>query len=85
MRIHIVTPKAPVHITLNPMVQVTPNANLLFYPGNKEPIKLSQSSYWVLRLPMIYEATDGPYRFPKEPVPYCRLLKGCYGIAENKK
>ncbi|KPM10474.1 SMG8-like protein [Sarcoptes scabiei] len=86
MRIHVVTPKAPVHVTLNPMVQVTPNSNLLFYPGNRSPIKLSQSSYWVLRLPMIYETCNGPLRFPnQESPPYCRLLKGCYDVAENQK
>ncbi|OTF82977.1 SMG8-like protein [Euroglyphus maynei] len=84
MRIHIVTPKAPINVTLNPMIQVTPNASLLFNPGNKEPIRLTQSTYWVLRLPMIYGTDiDGPFSFPKEPLPYCRLLKGCYGIADQ--
>ncbi|KAH9409780.1 Protein smg8 [Tyrophagus putrescentiae] len=29
MRIHIVTPKAPIHVTLNPFVQMTPNASPL--------------------------------------------------------
>lgn len=83
MRIHIVTPKAPIHVTLNPFVQMTPNASPLFFPGNTEPIKLSQSSYWVLRLPMFYEADNGPYPWPKEPLSYCRLLKGCYSIADQ--
>lgn len=87
MRIHIVTPKAPIHVTVNPFVQMTPNSSLLFYPGNREPIKLSQSSYWVLRLPMIYETEEGgAIPFPREPPSgalYCRLLKNCFGIAEQ--
>ena len=85
MRIHVVTPKAPIHVTLNPLVQMTPNASPLFYPGNKEPIKLSQSCYWVLRFPMIYEGDHGPFAHPKEPVSYCRLLKNCYGVADQMK
>ena len=84
MRIHIVTPKAPIHVTLNPFVQMTPSGLTvpLFYPGNTKPLNLTQSSYWVLRLPMFYEAESGPLGWPKEPPSYCRLLKGCYGIAD---
>lgn len=84
MRIHIVTPKAPIHVTLNPFVQMTPNGSPLFFPGNNEPINLSQSSYWVLRLPMIYETEEfGPISWPKDgPSNHCRLLKNCYGIAD---
>ena len=81
MRIHVVTPKAPIHVTLQPFVQMTPNASPLFYPGNTEPINLTQSSYWVLRFPMIYES-ENPFRWPKEPISYCRLQKNCYGIAD---
>lgn len=84
MRVHVVTPKAPVYVTLDPHVQMTPNPNLLFYPGHREPIKLSQSSYWVLRLPMIYVADGEPIAYPREPLPYCRLAKNCYGIASKE-
>lgn len=51
MRIHVVTPKAPVHVTLNPRVQPGPPPCPIFVTGCDEPIKLSQSAYWVLRLP----------------------------------
>lgn len=51
MRIHVVTPKAPVHVTLNPRVQPGPPPCPIFVTGCEEPIKLSQSAYWVLRLP----------------------------------
>lgn len=51
MRIHVVTPKAPVHVTVNPRVQPGPPPCPIFVTGCDEPIKLSQSAYWVLRLP----------------------------------
>lgn len=84
MRIHIVTPKAPVYVTLNPRVQPAPLPCPIFYPGNSEPIKLSQSTYWILRLPLIYEGDHGPYLPPKDqlPIESSRLLKGTYGIAD---
>lgn len=51
IRIHVVTPKAPVHVTLNPRVQPGPPPCPTFVTGCEEPIKLSQSAYWILRLP----------------------------------
>ena len=51
MRIHVVTPKAPVHVTLNPRVQPAPASSPIFVPGSSSPLRLSQSAYWVLRLP----------------------------------
>ena len=60
MRIHIVTPKAPLHITINPRVVPCPDGPT-FHPGwHSQPtscnsqIKLPISTYWVLRLPFIY-------------------------------
>ncbi|CAL1288077.1 unnamed protein product [Larinioides sclopetarius] len=86
MRIHVVTPKAPVHVTLHPKVQPAPEPCPLFFPTISEPLKLSQSAYWVLRLPFVYESEHGPYLPPREPVPVsaCRLLKGTYNIAEQQ-
>ncbi|KAG8182047.1 hypothetical protein JTE90_013977 [Oedothorax gibbosus] len=86
MRIHVVTPKAPVHVTLLPKVQPAPEPCPLFFPTINEPLKLSQSAYWVLRLPFVYEAEQGPYLPPREPMPVsaCRLLKGTYNIAEQQ-
>ncbi|XP_057317890.1 nonsense-mediated mRNA decay factor SMG8 isoform X1 [Microplitis mediator] len=84
MRIHVVTPKAPVHVTLNPRVQPGPPPCPIFVTGAEEPIKLSQSAYWVLRLPYVYMGEKGPYLVPKEPVSisHGRLLAGMYGISE---
>ncbi|KYM81878.1 Protein SMG8 [Atta colombica] len=84
MRIHVVTPKAPVHVTLNPRVQPGPPPCPIFVTGCEEPIKLSQSAYWILRLPYVYMGDKGPYLPPKEPVPpaHGRLLAGMYGISE---
>lgn len=86
MRIHVVTPKAPVHVTLNPHVQPAPEPCPLFFPTTNEPLKLSQSAYWVLRLPFVYEGDQGPFLPPREPVPVemCRLMKGTYNIAEQQ-
>ncbi|OXU28536.1 hypothetical protein TSAR_008981 [Trichomalopsis sarcophagae] len=84
MRIHVVTPKAPVHVTLNPRIQPGPPPCPIFVTGCEEPIKLSQSAYWILRLPYVYMGDKGPYLPPKEPVPisHGRLLAGMYGISE---
>ena len=73
MRIHIVTPKAPMHITMNPRVIPCPDGPT-FHPGwqsqhiispktgdeqsadtSNSIVKLPISTYWVLRLPFIYE------------------------------
>ncbi|XP_023232265.1 protein SMG8-like [Centruroides sculpturatus] len=85
MRIHVVTPKAPVHVTLNPKVQPAALPCPIFYPGNAEPVKLSQSAYWVLRLPFVYQGEQHSYLPPKDAVSVeaCRLLKGTYNIAEQ--
>jgi len=82
MRIHVVTPKAPVHVTLDPRVQPAPPPSPIFYPGNVEPIKLSQSNYWVLRLPFVYEGDHGVFVQPKDQIllDSCRLLKGIFGV-----
>lgn len=77
MRIHIVTPKAPVHCTLNPRVQPAANAPI-FVPTFDGPLKLSQSSYWVLRLPYVYVADKE--HFPQNT--YARLLKDTFGVSE---
>ncbi|PNF37753.1 Protein SMG8 [Cryptotermes secundus] len=84
MRIHVVTPKAPIHVTLNPRVQPAPSPCPVFVTGCEQPLRLSQSAYWVLRLPSVYVGEHGPYVTPKQPVPlsYGRLLAGVYGITE---
>lgn len=112
MRIHIVTPKAPVNISIDPKVdRVTdthspilynPNfyslyfqvrtgdqkKNYIFTTGKNQPPKLTQSAYWILRLPYIYQADDGPLVPPTEitsgnAMLYGCLLSGMYGISES--
>lgn len=58
MRIHVVTPKAPVNVTLNPRVQPAPSSCPIFITGIQEPVRLSQSSYWILRLPYPFLKTN---------------------------
>ncbi|XP_023316566.1 protein SMG8 [Trichogramma pretiosum] len=85
MRIHVVTPKAPVHVTLNPKVQTGPQPSPIFVTGCEEPMKLSQSAYWILRLPYVYMGDKGPCLPPKElgnVASHGRLLAGMYGISE---
>lgn len=85
MRIHVVTPKAPVHVTLNPRVQPGPPPCPIFVTGCEEPIKLSQSAYWILRLPYVYMGEKGAYLTPKEhpvSISHGRLLAGMYSISE---
>lgn len=60
-----------------------------FITGLTEPPKLSQSAYWILRLPYIYEGNDGPIMPPMDitastAIMYGRLLAGMYGIVETK-
>lgn len=83
MRIHMVTPKAPVRVTLNPKVQPAPNAPI-FIASTEQPIALTQSAYWILRLPYVYMTERGPF-FPPQEQPLShqgRFLSGCYGITE---
>lgn len=110
MRVHVVTPKAPVNIILEPKVLqiqrfffLSIQSSLFFIPqirtgdknsftfttGLTEPPKLSQSAYWVLRLPYIYEANDGPIMPPVDVTTsncmnFGYLMAGMYGIVETK-
>jgi len=83
MRVHIVTPKAPVHCILYPKVQpgtFTP----IFSPGNIDQICLPPSSYWVLRLPYCYvgEYVHEPPNDTAESVSrsHAKLLRGMITI-----
>lgn len=44
MRIHVVTPKAPVNINLDPKIKI--RNDVIFTTGFGEPYSLSQSAYW---------------------------------------
>ncbi len=57
-RLHVVTPKAPLHVVLNPRVQPCPDGPI-FHPawvgsGPPAPRKLPHNSVLVLRLPYVY-------------------------------
>ncbi|XP_058057441.1 nonsense-mediated mRNA decay factor SMG8 [Anopheles bellator] len=94
MRVHIVTPKAPVHVIIDPKVKIIQNnaqtqSSLTFTTGVKEPIRLSQSSYWILRLPFLYEGDTGPLVAPVEVDPATAtthgvLMEGMFGVRENE-
>ncbi|CDW54341.1 DUF2146 domain containing protein [Trichuris trichiura] len=56
-RIHVVTPKAPVHVCVNPRIQPDTTQDLVFMIGLH---KLGPSKYWIVRLPFIYHNPGGP-------------------------
>lgn len=89
MRIHIVTPKAPVNIHIDPKIKIRRETEMIFVSGWNEPAKLSQSAYWVLRLPYVYIDEDQPVQFPHEIQPsealrYGFLMQGMFGIKESE-
>ncbi|XP_056646647.1 nonsense-mediated mRNA decay factor SMG8 [Diorhabda sublineata] len=77
MRLHVVTPKAPVHCTLNPKVQPATGAPV-FIPTLNGPTKLTQSAYWIMRLPYVYISEKEHYGVN----PAARLLQGVFGVTE---
>ncbi|KAM3966969.1 LOW QUALITY PROTEIN: nonsense-mediated mRNA decay factor SMG8 [Aphomia sociella] len=71
MRLHVVTPKAPVHVTLDPKAQPVPGGPVFVpQPVGSPPIKLSASAYWVLRLPYMYCSERGFLPRPRPPRPH---------------
>ena len=58
-RLHVVTPKAPLHVVLNPRVRARPDGPV-FHPGwgpggSAAPKKLPHNAVIVLRMPFIYQ------------------------------
>uniref|UniRef100_A0A182N8M3 Nonsense-mediated mRNA decay factor SMG8 n=1 Tax=Anopheles dirus TaxID=7168 RepID=A0A182N8M3_9DIPT len=92
MRVHIITPKAPVNVIVDPKVKLFQNNmqnRITFTTGMTEPIKLTQSSYWVLRLPFVYEGDGGlltaPVNVnPSSAIKHGVLMANMYGIRENE-
>lgn len=86
MRLHVVTPKAAVHVTVDPKIRPAPGAPE-FTTGFSEPVQLSPSSYWILRFPYVYEDENQIYAPPKEVGPraiqHGYLLKGTCGVVEK--
>ena len=93
MRIHVVTPKAPVFVTLNPRVQMSTQPCPTFYPMSvnenkpEEMIKLTQSAYWILRLPFVYQQMiNSPITKIYAPSPKAGyFLKDAFGICKYIK
>uniref|UniRef100_A0AC34FH81 Nonsense-mediated mRNA decay factor SMG8 n=1 Tax=Panagrolaimus sp. ES5 TaxID=591445 RepID=A0AC34FH81_9BILA len=78
MRLHIVTPKAPVSSSLNIRVQPSSiNQNGYFYPSS-EPFELTYNKYYILRLPFAYEGPDGPIHPPRTAKSCGRLFKNWF-------
>ncbi|KAH8333123.1 hypothetical protein KR074_006248, partial [Drosophila pseudoananassae] len=85
MRIHVVTPKAPVNIIVDPKVCV---GKYTFTLGTIVPPRLSQSAYWILRLPFVYQGDNvlitPPEKLePDNPMAGGYLLPGMFGVAET--
>lgn len=91
MRIHVVTPKAPVNVKLDPRIQIgRSTSSLVFVTGLTEPATLTPSNYWVLRLPYVYETEEGPILPPCDVDPSCATVHGClvaglFGIVESQE
>ncbi|XP_026330277.1 protein SMG8 [Hyposmocoma kahamanoa] len=67
-RLHVVTPKAPVHVTLDPRAQPVAGGPIFVpQPSGSPAIKLSASAYWVLRLPYMYCDERGTLPRPRSP------------------
>lgn len=86
MRIHVVTPKAPVNIILDPKVQV---GKYTFSLGCNILPRLSQSAYWIMRLPYVYQGDDVLIAPPEkleadEILAGGCILAGMFGIAETE-
>ncbi|KAF2880700.1 hypothetical protein ILUMI_25471 [Ignelater luminosus] len=77
MRLHVVTPKAPVHCTLNPRVQPAAGAPI-FLSTVEGSTALTQSAYWVMRLPYVYVSDKESY--PENHS--AKLLAGVFGVSE---
>lgn len=87
MRVHVVTPKAPVHVTLDPKIQPIGGGPVFIpQPVGSPPIKLSASAYWVLRLPYIYSDERGCLPRPRPgtpaPSPPGTLIAPLFGLQD---
>ncbi|VDP37863.1 unnamed protein product [Soboliphyme baturini] len=64
MRIHVVTPKAPVYVVVNPHIQPQLTTPLFFHCGHE--VKLTPAKYWTMRLPFVYYGPNGVILSPRE-------------------
>ncbi|CAI5441068.1 unnamed protein product [Caenorhabditis angaria] len=75
MKIHVVTPKAPVKITIDPVVLV-PGQPGTEYRTGQAPLELAHSKYYILQLPMTYSSPSGTYIHDPTNLEKCGILKG---------
>lgn len=75
----MVTPKAPVFVTLRPQVQPAGQSPVFYPEETEEPIKLGPSSYWVLRLPFSYVG-EVVYYPPPQGKGGGKLIKGLLNV-----
>ena len=87
MRVHVVTPKSSVRVTLEPRVQPVPPDGAVFVPAGERrggALELTPAAYWLLRLPYLYQEAGGaPVAPPRQEVPPAgrgRLLKDMFGV-----
>lgn len=66
MRIHVVTPKMPVFVSVQPRVQPSAGAPNIFCPSGP-PARIPPAEYWVLRLPYAYMADPQTVFHPPKP------------------
>ncbi|XP_022901917.1 nonsense-mediated mRNA decay factor SMG8 [Onthophagus taurus] len=75
MRLHVVTPKASVYVTVNPRVQPAAGSPI-FIATEDGPTALTQSTYWVMRLPFIYSTDKENFTENHSG----RLLQGVFAV-----
>lgn len=82
MRIHVVTPKAPVAVRINPKIQFQ-NEDGYFYIGNN-PVNLNWGKYYVIRFPFIYMGPNKVVIQPPEwPNSSGKLLANCIDVVHT--
>ncbi|CAI2356317.1 unnamed protein product [Caenorhabditis sp. 36 PRJEB53466] len=60
MKVHIVTPKAPIRATINPHILI-PGVTGIFVTG-EPPLELQHSKYYILHLPTIYSNSNDVWK-----------------------
>ncbi|CAG9533033.1 unnamed protein product [Cercopithifilaria johnstoni] len=78
MRLHVVTPKAPVTVVLNPRVQ--PTSKEPIYHTGEAPLHLEWARYYILRFPYVYAGPHGTVQRPNEAVMSGKLLANCVEV-----
>ncbi|CAI2335683.1 unnamed protein product [Caenorhabditis sp. 36 PRJEB53466] len=62
-KIHVVTPKAPVHVTIDPKIVIPGHSGV--YGTGQAPVELHHSKYYILQLPTVYSGPSGIWTPPE--------------------